>query len=522
MEGSLMVIKSLFKDDIDRKINDTVKADITDDRTVWQELKEYVVTSEISRELNRFFGNFIPALDNPRDAENENGVWITGFFGSGKSHLLKIISYLLGNKQVTYEGETKAPWEFFKDKPHCEAIIDNIWKISQSSGHAVLFNVDSKSDAKKGKDALLKVFVNVFNDKVCGYCRDYPHIAAIERQLEKEGLYQAFQDEFARTTGGDQWVEKRKGYRFKSKEIAQALGTVLGQNPEIMEHWLNNRDDSFTLSPEKFAEDVRDYLDSKGPNERIYFMMDEISQFVGKDSSLMLNLQTVVENLGSYCGGRAWVMVTAQEDMSEVIGGLRDQEDKDFSKIQGRFATRISLGSTRTDEVIQHRLLEKKEGPEAELKAIYAEKGDILRHQLSFSDANMTLKNYQSADEFVAHYPFIPYQYRLVQKIFERLREVKMTGGKTSRGERSLLGAFQGAATSIMNDAIGVLAPLWRFYGAIENTLNTVVTKTVRNGDDVLTVDPFDSQLLRTLFLIRYVDQIPGTVNNRSFPCLSG
>ncbi|MCW7552863.1 BREX system P-loop protein BrxC [Endozoicomonas gorgoniicola] len=513
-----MVIKKLFKEDIERKINDVVKADKTEDATVWQELHEYVVTTEIVKELDRFFQNFIPSLDNPKLAENENGVWITGFFGSGKSHLLKIISYLLGNAEITHEGQTKRPWEFFETKPRCLdnpfLVMDNIKRMGQASGNVVLFNIDSKSDAKKGKDALLKVFVNVFNDKVCGYSGDFPHIAAIERQLEQQGLYQAFQDEFARITGGESWKDKRKGYRFKSKQASQALANVLEQDKDIMEHWLNNRDNSFAMTPEKFAEDVRDYLDSKGPDERIYFLVDEISQFVGSDSDLMLNLQTVVENLGTYCGGRAWVMVTAQEDMSAVIGALKDKEDKDFSKIQGRFATRMSLGSTRTDEVIQHRLLEKEAEPENELKQIFNDKGDILRHQLSFTDAKMTLKNYQGEIEFTAHYPFVPYQYGLVQKIFERLRDVKMTGGQTSRGERSLIGAFQRAAQSVKDESVGVLMPLWRFYSAIENTLNTIVTTTVSSADDVLKEDPFDTQLLRTLFLIRYVDEIPGTINN--------
>ena len=75
----------------------------------------------------------------------------------------------------------------------------------------------------------------------------------------------------------------------------------------------------------------------------------------------MLSLQTITENLGTACGGRAWVVVTSQEDIDAILGEVRASKANDFSKIQGRFKTRLSLSSGNVDEVIQKRLLAKTE-----------------------------------------------------------------------------------------------------------------------------------------------------------------
>ncbi len=162
----------------------------------------------------------------------------------------------------------------------------------------------------------------------------------------------------------------------------------------------------------------------------------------------MLNLQTITEDLGTMCGGRAWVVVTSQEDIDAVLGDLRSTKSHDFSKIQGRFKTRLSLSSANVDEVIQERLLAKVDDEQVKdwLEDTFKEKGDILRNQLSFHNVGMTFKQYKDADDFCRNYPFAPYQFQLLQKIFEAIRKAGATGLHLSRGERSILDAFQSAA----------------------------------------------------------------------------
>ncbi|NJN64543.1 MAG: hypothetical protein HC882_06430 [Acidobacteria bacterium] len=117
----------------------------------------------------------------------------------------------------------------------------------------------------------------------------------------------------------------------------QALSDALGKTPEGARAWLEKSEDDFKsrLTVENFAKWVREYLDSRGPSHRIIFLVDEVGQFIGQDTHLMLNLQTITENLGTACGGRAWVVVTSQEDIDAVLGEVRASKANDFSKIQG-------------------------------------------------------------------------------------------------------------------------------------------------------------------------------------------
>jgi hypothetical protein len=146
---------------------------------------------------------------------------------------------------------------------------------------------------------------------------------------------------------------------------------------------------------------------------------------------------------------------------------------------------------------------------------LFSQKGDVLRNQLTF-DASTTaeLANYSDNVEFVDHYPFIPYQYLLVQKVFEAIRKVGATGKHLSRGERSLLDAFQNAARQQMNKEIGVLVPFHAFYPAIESFLDTNVKRIFEQAAEKASLDPYDINILKSLFLIRYVDLVKSTIDN--------
>ena len=123
-----------------------------------------------------------------------------------------------------------------------------------------------------------------------------------------------------------------------------------------------------------------------------------------------------------------------------MLGEIQGTRANDFSKIQGRFRTRLSLSSANVDEVIQERLLAKREEVRHDLEAEYARQGDILKNQLSFRDAGMTFPQFRNADDFVRDYPFAPYQFKLLQKIFESIRKAGATGLHLAQGERFPVG----------------------------------------------------------------------------------
>lgn len=514
-----MKVQELFKRNIHRHINGVVKADQLDASSVWQELDEFVVTRELTKYINDLVAVLLSAIESKPAAGSQNGIWISGFFGSGKSHFIKVLSYLLENDEHFHEGKQRLAVDFFEEKLSDPLLFADLKKVAEASIDTILFNVDVKADHRAGRDALLQVFLKLLNEKQ-GYSGDHPHIAHMERYLDEKGSLSVFHEAFERVSG-ETWLQERDAWEFHRDEVIEALTEALGQSASSVEKWVDGAEENFSLTVENFAKWVKRYLDRQGPEHRIMFLADEVGQFIGSDTHLMLNLQTITEQLGTVCNGRAWVVVTSQEDLDAVLGDLKGTKSHDFSKIQGRFKTRLSLSSANVDEVIKKRLLEKNANAVAPLATAYTGKHDILKHQLSFVNAGMSFKSYTDIDDFVACYPFAAYQFNLVQKVFESIRKAGATGLHLSQGERSTLDAFQGAAMQIGTEEIGVLVPFYRFYPAVEGFLDTAVKRTIDQAGDNHVLEPFDGIILKLLFLIRYIDELPGSVDNLVTLCVS-
>jgi hypothetical protein len=508
-----MTIKDLFFKPLDRSINGVVKADQDDNATVFQELDEYVVTNELEKHFRDFFESYSTDLNDPSIA-NRVGVWISGFFGSGKSHFLKTLSYILANKVAQDDqGAERSAVEFFDEHKIRDAMIRaDIDKAVSAHADVILFNIDSKASSNDEGNPILNVFLRVFNEHQ-GFSGDHPHVAHMERHLAQKGVYEEFKVAFNQASGMD-WIEERDGYQFYQDDVEKALSEALGLSPDAAHKWFEDSEETFSVSVENFCHWVKEYLDSKDANHRVLFLVDEVGQFIGSDTKLMLTLQTITENLGTICKGRSWIIVTSQADMDAVLGELSSSKANDFSKIAGRFKTRLSLSSSNTDEVIQKRLLRKTPEAISELESVFGQKGDILKNQITFDRSGPTLKNFDGPESFVNNYPFAPYHFQLVQKVFEEIRKVGATGAHLAYGERSMLDAFQMAAKDIASQEVGALVPMHSFYGSVEGFLDTAVKRTIDQASENATLDEFDVQMLRTLFMIRYVDLVKGTLDN--------
>jgi hypothetical protein len=520
-----MKIKELFLKPIDRPINGVIKADQMDAASVWQELEEYVVTKQISDYLGKFFDAYLAAMDKPNDAviTERMGVWVSGFFGSGKSHFIKILSYLLENLEAKnpLTGETRTANQFFdKQKIKDIMLMGDIQRATKGTADVILFNIDAKADSKTDRDAILQVFLRVFNEKL-GYVGDAPHIADMERYLVSKGAYDAFKAEFSNSNGST-WEKERDAVDFLRDDIVGALARSLKMTPQSAGTWFDNARDEHRINIEGFAKIVNEYLATKSASHKVIFLVDEVGQFIGSNSQLMLSLQTITEQLGTQCKGRAWVIVTSQEDIDAAIGEANKAKSQDFSKIQGRFHTRLSLASSNTDEVIGERLLTKTDAAQTELKKEFSGKGDVINNQLSFIGNSVSLKGYKDADEFAAFYPFAPYQFTLLQKIFESIRKVGATGKHLSRGERSLLDAFQSAAVQNLGKGTDALIPLYDFYPSIESFIDGMAKRSIDEAPDNPGLQhPFDTQLIKAMFLIRYIpDIVKPTVDNLATLCI--
>jgi len=508
-----MIIEHIFAKKLTRDINGVVKAEQIDNESAYIELDEYVVTNELNRHMRSFFETYAPAIKGHNQSMAEKtGVWVSGFFGSGKSHFIKMLSYLLENRTVEKDGIKKQTLDFFKDKINDATLYADIFSSTTRPTDVILFNIDIRGNSDDGDNAVLKVFLKMFNAQV-GYSADHPHIAHLERELDKHGQLLTFQQKFHDQTGCD-WISERDSYDLYRDEMVTAFAEATGQSLESARQSVNQWEQNFPLNINNLAKWVKEYLDNQG-ERNLLFLVDEVGQFIGKNTNMMLQLQSITETLGVVCSGRAWVIVTAQADIDAAIGQLSSASAQDFSKIQGRFYTRLQLSSSNTNEVIQRRLLEKTEPAREELSTLFAKSSDILRNQLSFDKTTTaSLGSYSDSLSFVDNYPFVPYHYQLVQKVFESIRDKGATGKHLAMGERSLLDAFQSAAKQVKDQPLGALIPFYCFYAPIDSFLEPAVKRTIDQAGEKDTLSEFDNHILKTLFLIRYVDVVKSTIDN--------
>jgi hypothetical protein len=500
-----MFIKDMFQKDIERDIRGVIKVGQQDEDNIYQELDEYVVTKELQKHLSKFYENYMKGINGATD---KMGVWISGFFGSGKSHFLKILSYLLENKEV----KGKHAIDFFKDKVQDPMVYANMQRAAEVDTEVILFNIDSKSpiDNKSKEDAILRVFMKVFYEH-CKYYGDIPGVAEMEKYLDKQGLYDAFKEEF-KALAGEPWEDRRNTFYFDEDYVIGALTKVTDMTEESARNWFENGVNNFEISIEKFAKDVNDYIQDKGKNFHLIFLVDEIGQYIGDNRNLMLNLQTIAEDLGTYCKGKVWIIVTSQESIDSIIKVKGD----DFSRIQGRFDTRLSLSSISVDEVIKKRILLKKDYANDRLKLLYPEKSAILKNLISFRESTADLRGFNNEQEFADVYPFIPYQFKLLQNVFEQVRKHGSSGKHLSEGERSMLSAFKEAGLRYKDAEEGVLVPFYAFYDTIKEFLNPSISRVIEGAyeNPALKDDEFNMNLLKVLFMIKYVKELPSNIDN--------
>lgn len=499
-----MQLQYIYKSDINRDINGVIKVAQNDEKSIEQELREYIITRELRKHFNTFFNNYEKSLNYPTD---KIGVWISGFFGSGKSHFLKILSYLLSNDTVA----GKPSVEYFTDKFDDPMMFAQLERCANVLTDTILFNIDSKSPINKDKTAILRVFAKVFYE-YRGFYGDDLKVARLEQFIDKSGKTDAFKAKFAEVNG-DEWENVRDAFAFFEDDIVETLVETLGMSETAARNWFNGTETA-DMSIEQLVKEIKEYIDSKGKNFRLMFMIDEVGQYIGSDGSLMLNLQTIVEEIGSKCDGRVWVMVTSQE----AIDSITKISGDDFSKIQGRFNTRLSLSSSSVDEVIKKRILAKTETAEQMLLMSYGKNSAVLKNLFTFNDAVLDLKGYSSEYDFVETYPFVPYQFRLMQNVLAQIRKHGNSGKHLSGGERSMLSGFQEAAQAIENKDENALVPFSLFYNTVhtflESAIRRVIDRCQTAADSHDGIEQYDVSILKLLYLIRYVDDIKANVDN--------
>ena len=497
-----MNIGQMFAKSINREIKPVVKPGQVDDATVKLELQEYVVTQELQKHFAAFFSNYHRGIGADTD---RIGVWISGFFGSGKSHFLKMLSYLISDKEVA--GKPALEYFIEDDKITDPKVLADIRAAESVSTDVILFDIASKSrtSSAAARDVITMVFLRAFNEKL-GYSYQYPRMADLERKLDSEGKLQNFRGRVEELEGSS-WDDAVAGIDLAQDSFVQALVEQGVMSEESARSWCDRVGEEYSISTEDFAKLVRKHIESKGNDHHVVFCVDEVGQYIGDDSNMMLDLQTLEHDLAVQCHGKAWILVTAQEaiDKIQVVNNV------DFSKIQGRFDTRLSLSSSDVAEVVKKRILKKNAEAQAELETFYPRKSDALDTLLKFSGDMPEMKLYENASDFAEVYPFVPYQFNLLGKVLDAVRLFSSPGKNSSYGERSMLSMYLSTAKSLQNQEEGILVPFNAFYQGLSALVDHETAIAITNAQRNNSLNPdhaetcFEVEVLKVLFMIKNV-----------------
>ena len=498
-----MIQELIYKKDITREINGVIKADST--AALADEIREYVITAEQKRLLPRLFDTLVPH-------SKANCVWISGDFGSGKSHLLKVLSYVLENKLIV-DGQSCA--DIFAEKAGDDFVLKaNILSACKTPTESVLFNIQELHDGlgKNVNDPVLTIFLKVFNKKF-GYDDKKPEIAEIERYFDNKGKYDLFKAEYLRLHN-EEWEDARKSIMLKLHKLAEVVALLEGTDKDTAEKNIRAQINNFKMDIDSFVSLVKDHLSKQANNSRFIFFVDEVGQFIGKDVHRMLSLQTIAEGLIDKTNGRAFIAVTSQMDMDSTVGDLNAQQSNDFSRIQGRFTTRISLTSANADEVIQRRLLEKTDAAQDILCKEYEKQKNIIKSLFDFGDQSQFKSNYKSDEQFARCFPFMDYQFNLLQSsIIELSKNNAFSGKQQSVGERSMLNITQDVAKLYKDKELENIVQFSDMYEGLRGVLQTKISSDIQQAERTLN-DDLALKVLKALFLLKYVKGFPTSLDN--------
>ncbi|MCD8207246.1 MAG: BREX system P-loop protein BrxC [Bacteroidales bacterium] len=465
-----MIFGELYEKSLDRTVNPAVSASDLSDITVETEINEYVFTKEI-------IGNLYKVLLNiKKNQGSHTGIWINGYFGSGKSHFLKYTSYCLKKKYA--EKAFDRLIEAVRELPDDDLLdletglssglleLKN-WYAQKADVDIIMFNIGEVHDVNADRDtAFTKIFWNKFNEMRGFNGFNLALAQHLEKALADDGKFEEFKA-----------YVKSKGYDWKAN-ITRFAGARLDLALEMAKEVDGNlatdvirekiKTDRINVSVEAFADEIKNYIGNKNnDNYRMLFFVDEVSQFVQNHGDLLLQLQSLVEHLYKVCQSKVWIACTAQQTLDEVVtgaGGIANPNNA-IGKILGRFEVRASLQGTSSDYITRKRILDKK--GEAEL--VLAELWERNKQKLDAQFILPSIYNaYRSKEDFVAYYPFVPYQFQLIRKVLNSFVKMNYVDQQVKGNERSLLNITFSIAKETRDWEVGkYIIPFDKFFGAM-------------------------------------------------------
>lgn len=480
-----MKLKELYNKPIDRAVNPAVSATKFDPETERIEIQEYVFTDEIMNGLFRI----LDAIKNNQPYDHV-GIWIDGYYGSGKSHFLKYLDYCI--TPSTREDALSRLLEAIKaidpldDKHYLSFDYEQMVSIANWLERATIdtciFNLETSYDnSTDKKKAFLHVFWNEFNGKR-GFNKFNITLAQnLEKPLEEKGVFEAFKQRIAEE-GGD-WNDPGMAADLIDNELDWVLDIAKELAPTLSVDSIRERiiKRDTNMSIDRFGLELASYLKDKGDDYRLIFLADEVSQFINKERDRYLNLQEIITKLSEACDNKVWVACTAQQDLSEIMDDCHIAEEKDKEgKIKGRFEVKVSLKGTQPEVITQKRILDKKEEVKDTLASLYNKykAGFDLQFKLPNS-----YSSYDSQDDFIDYYPFVPYQFKLIMQVFNSFLNLGYVAKEVKGNERSIIKVIHSTAKANADAELGKFISFDELYNNMfEEGLQARGQKAVDNA----------------------------------------
>lgn len=493
-----MIIQELYDRDIERRINPAVVVSEMETFFVNQEIDEYVFTKGVTKNIYKFLN----AVTNKK--EGKTGVWISGYYGSGKSHFIKYLFYCLNQKFrekafANFAESVKAIDPL--DEPNLGLVNTIQRKLDVLTIDEIIFNIDAVADNKNEKDRITRVLLNQLNS-FRGYNNNNIALALyLEKPLQEAGFLDTFKErikaEFNENWEGNQ-IRFMRMYLNKVIEIAKEF--LIDIDQDSLKSSILEKNQDYTI--DFLISELQSFLADKGTDYRLIFLMDEVSQYIGSNTSLLLNLQTIIEEIGSKIGPLVWIVCTAQQDLANLIDNT-DSKTEDFGKILGRFETMISLESQDAAFITKRRVLSKKSEGIGLLNDYYKNNKGAIENQFVFD--HDLYKNFTNREEFTLTYPFIPYQFRLISDVFESFSNVGYVGEGVKNTERAILGITHFTAKLCKENEIGFFVPFDLFFNEqLEKNLTHHARSILDRAyhiEDVKT-DKFARRVVNALFMV--------------------
>ena len=500
-----MKIRELFRGDIERPIETVIHVDLSDEAIVAHEIEEYVVTENIREHLEELVDVYADTARNPSESTN---VWVSGFFGSGKSSFAKTVGYALADPSLRdaprltgfSPGPTRTslrlsstPLTRWRRRSRCSSI----WPAGETC-------------CARERASCFPVYRGLL--KRLGYSSN-ELLAELEITLEAEGRLQAFETAVLEATDGRPWAQVRdvalaKNYASRALHLIDAANFPSADSwakaaaaPNIDHNWLANR--------------ALELLGRRGDGAtRLVFVVDEVGQYVARSIQRMFDLQGLAEAFQKK-RGPLWLVVTSQERLSDVVDSLESRQ-VEYARVQDRFPLRVDLLPSDIHEVTSRRVLDKTDAGQSLVREALA----AHRNQLN---AHVRLESPTRAadiaeDEFVRLYPLVPYQ---VQLLIDAVSARRAQGGGSPMlggSNRTIIKLAQqlviDPSHGLGDDEVGALITLDRAAQLLEEAIPTSWRHEIEQVADKYGDGATETQVMRAVALCSDVPALPLTEPN--------